>query len=92
MKLASLTAALLLAATRVAFAEGDAARGEKRFEECVACHALEKDKDFVEDFKKITGDDPELVPAEEVERIFARIRNVDPVVKQVLRDSVGAEQ
>ena len=57
-----------------------------------AFHALEKDKDFVEDFKKITGDDPELVPAEEVERIFARIRNVSPVVKQVLRDSVGAEQ
>jgi len=43
-----------------------------------AFHALEKDKDFVEDFKKITGDDPELVPAEEVERIFARIRNVSP--------------
>ena len=57
-----------------------------------AFHALEKDKDFVEDFKKITGDDPELVPAEEVERIFARIRNVSPVVKQVLKDSVGAEQ
>jgi len=57
-----------------------------------AFHALEKDKDFVQDFKKITGDDPELVPAEEVERIFARIRNVDPVVKQVLKDSVGAEQ
>jgi tripartite-type tricarboxylate transporter receptor subunit TctC len=58
----------------------------------LAFHALEKDKDFVEDFKKITGDDPDLVPAEEVERIFARIRNVSPVVKQVLRDSVGAEQ
>jgi tripartite-type tricarboxylate transporter receptor subunit TctC len=57
-----------------------------------AFHALEKDKDFVGDFRKITGDDPELVPAEEVERIFARIRNVDPVVKQVLKDSVGAEQ
>jgi tripartite-type tricarboxylate transporter receptor subunit TctC len=57
-----------------------------------AFHALEKDKDFVQDFKKITGDDPELVAAEEVERIFARIRNVDPVVKQVLKDSVGAEQ
>jgi hypothetical protein len=57
-----------------------------------AFHALEKDKDFIEDFKKITGDDPELVPAEEVERIFARIRNVSPVVKQVLKDSVGAEQ
>ncbi len=28
----------------------------------------------------------------EVERIFERIRNVDPEVKQVLRESVGAEQ
>jgi cytochrome c len=28
-------------------AEGDASRGEKRFEECVACHALEKDKESV---------------------------------------------
>ena len=65
----------------------DAARELRR-----AFHALEKEKDFVEDFKKITGDDPELVPAEEVERIFARIRNVSPVVKQVLKDSVGAEQ
>jgi hypothetical protein len=57
-----------------------------------AFHALEKDKDFVEDFKRITGEEPELVRADEVERIFARIRNVSPAVKQVLKDSVGAEQ
>jgi len=40
-------AAALLAATSIARAEGDASRGEKRFEECVACHALEKDKESV---------------------------------------------
>ena len=53
---------------------------------------LEKDKDFVEDFKKITGEEPELVRAEEVQRIFGRIRNVDSEVKRVLKESVGAEQ
>src|SRR5262249_32351653 len=47
MKLVTLTAALLLAATRLASADGDAARGEKRFEECAACHALEKGKESV---------------------------------------------
>ena len=36
--------ALLAGAAR---AEGDATRGEKRYEECVACHALEKDKESV---------------------------------------------
>lgn len=56
-----------------------------------AFHAVEKDKDFIEDFKKITGEEPDLVRAEEVERIFERIRKVDPEVKRVLRESVGAE-
>jgi len=57
-----------------------------------AFQAVAKDKDFVEDFKKITGDEPEMVSPEEVERIFERIRNVDPEVKRVLRESVGTEQ
>jgi tripartite-type tricarboxylate transporter receptor subunit TctC len=57
-----------------------------------AFHMVAKDRDFIEDFKKITGDDPELVRAEEVENIFARIRRVDPEVKRVLKESVGAEQ
>jgi cytochrome c len=47
MKWLSVSAALFVAATRVAFADGDAARGEKRFEECVACHSLEKGKESV---------------------------------------------
>jgi cytochrome c len=32
----------LMAAAGVARAEGDAARGEKRFEECATCHTLER--------------------------------------------------
>jgi len=56
-----------------------------------AFQAVAKDKDFVEDFKRITGDEPEMVPADEVERIFERIRNVDPEVKRVLRESVGEQ-
>ncbi len=57
-----------------------------------AFHAVERDRDFIEDYKRITGEEPELVRAEEVEKIFERIRNVDPEVKRVLRESVGAEQ
>ncbi|HEY7301208.1 MAG TPA: hypothetical protein VH684_25240 [Xanthobacteraceae bacterium] len=51
--------------------------------------ALEKDRDFIEDYKKITGEEPDLVPADEVQRIFQRIRTVDPDVKRVLKESVG---
>jgi cytochrome c len=38
--LAASALTLLLAATGVARADGDAARGEKRFDECVTCHSL----------------------------------------------------
>ena len=40
-------AAVVILAASVAHADGDAARGEKRFEECIACHALEKSKESV---------------------------------------------
>ena len=51
--------------------------------------ALGNDKDFVEDYKRITGEEPDHVAAEEVEKIFDRIRNIDPEVKRVLKESVG---
>jgi cytochrome c len=35
-------AVVLMAAAGAARAEGDAARGEKRFEECATCHMLER--------------------------------------------------
>ena len=38
-----LCALALTAGTGVALADGDAARGEKKFEECAACHAVQAD-------------------------------------------------
>ena len=40
--IARLAAIVLVAAANAAHADGDAARGEKRFEECVACHSTER--------------------------------------------------
>ena len=40
--IARLAAIVLVAAASAAHADGDAARGEKRFEECVACHSTER--------------------------------------------------
>jgi cytochrome c len=39
--------AVVLAASAIARAEGDAARGEKLFGECAPCHSLEKNKETV---------------------------------------------
>jgi hypothetical protein len=43
------------------------------------------------DFRKVTGENPDIVSADEVERIFDRIRNVAPDVKKVLKESVGSD-
>ena len=40
--IARLAAIVLVAAASAAHADGDTARGEKRFEECVACHSTER--------------------------------------------------
>jgi cytochrome c len=47
MKPANLAAVLCVLAAASAHADGDAARGEKRFEECVACHALARGTESV---------------------------------------------
>jgi tripartite-type tricarboxylate transporter receptor subunit TctC len=49
------------------------------------------DRDFIADYRQITGEEAELVGADEVERIFERIRAVDPEVKRILKESVGSE-
>jgi hypothetical protein len=46
---------------------------------------------FVADYRKITGEAPDLVSAEVVEGIFDRIHDVDPKVKDVLKESIGKE-
>jgi len=53
--------------------------------------AVAKDPDFITDYKKITGEAPDLISADDVERIFTRIRDVDPGVKQVIKDSIGSD-
>ncbi len=47
MKPMKLAAALCVLGAMSAHAEGDAARGEKRFEECVPCHALARGAESV---------------------------------------------
>ena len=42
-----LVAATLAAAAGAARADGDAARGEKKFEECHSCHSLDRDAESV---------------------------------------------
>jgi cytochrome c len=42
-----LVAAALAAAASAARADGDAARGEKKFEECHSCHSLDRDAESV---------------------------------------------
>jgi tripartite-type tricarboxylate transporter receptor subunit TctC len=55
-----------------------------------AFQAAGKDAAFQRDFKLITGEEPDVVEPAEVEAIFDRIRNVDPEVKRILRESVGS--
>jgi len=56
-----------------------------------AFQAAGQDQAFANDFRKITGEEPDIVTPAEVEAIFERIRKVDPEVKRVLRESVGQE-
>jgi hypothetical protein len=51
--------------------------------------AVAADPAFIADYRKITGEAPDLVSAAVVERIFDRIRNVAPQVKEVLKQSIG---
>lgn len=52
---------------------------------------LMKDAGFIEDYKKVTSEDPDLVRAEELLPLFERIERVDPAIKNVLRESIGKE-
>jgi hypothetical protein len=56
-----------------------------------AVAAVAQDRDFIEDYRKVTGEVPELLRADEVEPLFERMRNIDPQIKQVLKEAVGNE-
>jgi len=51
--------------------------------------ALGHDKDLIEDFMKITGEEPDLIQADMVEPLFQRMRQVDPEVVRILKESVA---
>jgi hypothetical protein len=56
-----------------------------------AFDTVAQDKDFIADYRRITGEEPDLVKADLIEPLFERMRHVDPQVTQVLKESVGAD-
>jgi len=64
-------------------------RGCRRLRQ--AFNALGQDKDFMEDYRRVTGGEPDLVKAELVEPLFGRMRHVDPEVTRILKESVAAD-
>ena len=54
-----------------------------------AFNALGQDQDFVADYMKVTGEEPDLMKAELIEPLLQRIRHVDPEVVRILKESVG---
>jgi tripartite-type tricarboxylate transporter receptor subunit TctC len=53
--------------------------------------AVGKDPGFIADYKRITGEAPDLIRAEEIEPLFERMRHVDPVLTQMVKESIGTE-
>jgi tripartite-type tricarboxylate transporter receptor subunit TctC len=56
-----------------------------------AFNALAKDEAFIEDYKKVASEEPDLVRAEDLEPLFARMSAVDPAIRKVLKESIGNE-
>jgi tripartite-type tricarboxylate transporter receptor subunit TctC len=54
-----------------------------------AFNALGQDPDFIADYMKITGEEPDLMKAEQIEPLFQRMRHVDPEVVRILKESVA---
>jgi len=56
-----------------------------------AFDAVARDKDFISDYQRITGEEPDLVKADLIEPLFERMRHVDPEIVRVLKESVGTD-
>ena len=54
-----------------------------------AFNALREDKDFITDYMRVTGEEPDLVKAEAIEPLFRRMRTVDPEIVRILKESVA---
>ena len=53
--------------------------------------AVGEDPGFINDYKRITGEAPDLVAAGEIAPLFDRMRHVDPVITRMVKESVGTE-
>jgi tripartite-type tricarboxylate transporter receptor subunit TctC len=51
--------------------------------------ALGNDKDFIEDYMRVTGEEPDLIRPDAIEPLFDRMRHVDPEVVRILKESVA---
>ena len=56
-----------------------------------AVRALAKDEGFRSDYEKVTGEKPDIVFASELEPLFERLRNIDPTIIQILKDSIDGK-
>jgi hypothetical protein len=54
-----------------------------------AVGALGEDKDFIEDYMRVTGEEPDLIKADAIEPLFQRMRHVDPEVVRILKESIA---
>jgi tripartite-type tricarboxylate transporter receptor subunit TctC len=52
---------------------------------------IAKDPDFISDYKKVTGEAPDLLKPSEIEPLFDRMRNLSPQTKQILKEAMGME-
>ena len=54
-----------------------------------AFQAVIRDPDCIADYQRITGERPDISPAEDVEPVLARLRALDPAVKQIVREAIA---
>jgi len=80
---------LMISLGETVLADGDPARGEKRFEECAACHTLEAGKHNVGPslkgvFERISGEAPDFLYSPAMRR--AKIKWTPQALEQFIAD------
>ena len=51
--------------------------------------AVAADPEFQAEFLKVTGEKPELVSGTELEKLFERVRHLDPAISKIVNDSMA---
>jgi hypothetical protein len=69
------------------FPKGTPAEAVKTLRDAIM--AVSKDEEFQKEFQRVTSERADLVPGEELDSVFQRMRTVDPAVKKVLQDAVA---